>query len=112
MQDFSWPGNVRQLKNAIERLALMKADGVIELEDLSFIRDDSACEPNFKNVRLLLGCDDFDLPEVRLDFEALNDLVIRKALGKHNGNQTDTAAYLGISRRALQGRIKKMKGSR
>lgn len=112
LYDFSWPGNVRQLKNTMGRLALMKADGVIEMADLAFIRDDSACELKPQNDRLVLGCDHFDLPEERLDLEAFNDHVIRKALGKHDGNQTDTAAYLGISRRALQGRIKKMKGPR
>jgi DNA-binding NtrC family response regulator len=112
LYDFSWPGNVRQLKNTMGRLALMKADGVIEMADLAFIRDDSTCEPKPPNYRLVLGCDHFDLPEERLDFEAFNNQIIQKALAKHNGNQTDTAAYFGISRRALQGRIKKMKGPR
>lgn len=109
LTEYSWPGNVRQLKNAMERLALMKAEGKIEMADLIFIKDNTACEPNCKHERPVISRDDFDLPDEHFNFNSFKELVIRKALDKNLGNQTKTASYLGISRRALQGMINKIK---
>ena len=106
--DFSWPGNVRQLKNAMERLALMKTDGRIDIKDLSFICDLSLLEESPPGWRFVLGLDNFDLPAEGLNLETLTERIFRQALDKNKGNQTHTAEYLGISRRALQGRLKKM----
>jgi two-component system response regulator AtoC len=104
----SWPGNVRQLKNTVERLALMKSDGRIDAEDLSFIRDATSFEERGPGRTFVLGREDFDLPAGGLNLVALNDRIIRQALAKNKGNQTRTAEYLGISRRVLQGYIKKI----
>jgi len=106
--DFSWPGNVRQLKNAMEHLALMKADGHVDLKDLSYLQDLSPFEEIPLNRIFVLGRDSFDLPPEGLNLETLNERVIRQALDKKKGNQTRTAEYLGLSRRALQGRLKKI----
>jgi len=108
LMDFSWPGNVRQLKNAMERLALMKTDGRIDIKDLSFICDLSLLEESPPGWRFVLGLDNFDLPAEGLNLETLTERIFRQALDKNKGNQTHTAEYLGISRRALQGRLKKM----
>jgi DNA-binding NtrC family response regulator len=105
---FSWPGNVRQLKNAIEQLALMKTNDRIDVEDLSFIQDLTSSNDTAQTRQFILGDDGFDLPDAGLNLEALNERIIRQSLEKNKGNQTITAKYLGISRRALQGRLKKM----
>lgn len=106
--NFSWPGNVRQLKNAMEQLALMKTNDRIDVEDLSFIQDLTSLNDTAQTRRFVLGDDGFDLPEAGLNLEALNERIIHQSLEKNKGNQTITAKYLGISRRALQGRLKKM----
>jgi len=105
---FPWPGNVRQLKNGMERLALMKTDGRINIEDLSFIQDLTFLNNSPTNKRLVLGHDDLDLPAEGLNLDDFNKSIIRRALEENKGNQTLTAKYLGISRRTLQGRLKKM----
>jgi DNA-binding NtrC family response regulator len=105
---FSWPGNVRQLKNTMERLALMKTNDRIDVEDLSFIQDLTSLNDTAQTRRFVLGDDGFDLPEAGLNLEALDERIIHQSLEKNKGNQTITAKYLGISRRALQGRLKKM----
>jgi DNA-binding NtrC family response regulator len=109
LNEFPWPGNVRQLKNAMEHLALMKADGRVDTKDLPFLRDLSPIEEIPLSRPFVLGRDRFELPEERVDLEALNERIIRQALGKKGGNQTRTAEYLGLSRRALQGRLNRMK---
>lgn len=51
--DFIWPGNVRQLKNAMERLAILKMHGQVGVDDLSFIKDfvaDNVCVESSKPV--------------------------------------------------------------
>jgi DNA-binding NtrC family response regulator len=105
---FSWPGNVRQLKNCMERLALMKADGRVDREDLSFIQDLTSAEDVLPERPFVLGRDPFHLPAEGIDLDALNETIIRQALERHRGNQTRAAQYLGISRRTLQGRLRKM----
>ena len=107
LSEFTWPGNVRQLKNAMERLAVLKADGLVDIGDLTFIQDVAADPAALPLYGLPLGPDRFSLPDDRLDLEALNREIILKALEKYKGNQTLAAKYLGLSRRVLQGRIKK-----
>jgi DNA-binding NtrC family response regulator len=50
---------------------------------------------------------DFDLPEAGLDLEEWTDAVVVKALHMHQGNQSATARYLGISRNSLIYRMEK-----
>ena len=80
----------------------------VRAEDLSFVKDSTHPLDAGSDARPVLGEDDFILPEGKLEIEALNRRIIRKALEKNHGNKTRTAQYLGISRRVLQGRIKKM----
>jgi DNA-binding NtrC family response regulator len=115
MLRFSWPGNVRQLKNAMERLALMRSAGQIQVEDLAFVQDLEPEEWDEEAVAIsgkpVMGRDDFELPESGLDLAALDRWILEKALERCLGNQTRCAQYLGISRRVLQGRLKKMKAA-
>ncbi|MCE5264028.1 MAG: sigma-54 dependent transcriptional regulator [Deltaproteobacteria bacterium] len=107
---YPWPGNVRQLKNAAERLVLMQVSERADLDDLAFIRDGALGEKREEGASVL-GAGEFRLPEEGLDIEALNRRIIRMALEKHGGNRTRTAAYLGLSRRVLEGRLKKLTGA-
>ncbi len=109
LSTFDWPGNVRQLRNAMERLALFKSDGRIDVNDLSFIREMLSSQLCMPDSIPVLGRDQFLLPDDRFDVETFNQKIMKYALEKNNGNQTQTAQYLGISRRILQGRLKKMK---
>ncbi len=104
-----WPGNVRQLKNAMERLALMCPCDTVSSDDIALV-DDSGSAGKEVCVQKT-ACDPLDLtlPERELDLEALNAHIIRRALEKYNGNKTHTARYLRISRRVLQGKLEKMK---
>jgi len=106
---YSWPGNVRQLKNAMERLALLGPWDRVDDHALSFVEEMDGTPDLLESPKPVLGRDDFDLPGDHLDLEELNRTIIRKALNKHRGNQTRTAQYLRISRRVLQTRLKRMR---
>lgn len=86
--DYSYPGNVRELENIIERAMIMCKEKIIDQDSLSFFfkRDNG----NPKNETL----------------KEIEKETIKKYLIQNNGNRTRTAINLGISRRNLQSKIK------
>lgn len=109
--DYEWPGNVRELKNAMERLAILAHLGTIETADLAFIAKGPAKPAPLRGGSADLKQDSVQLPDGPIDLEALNQEIILKALQRHQGNQTRTAQYLGLSRRVLQGRLNRLKAA-
>jgi DNA-binding NtrC family response regulator len=105
---YPWPGNVRQLKNAMERIALLQPRDRVEVEDFTFIEDFVQEDAYKAGNPLQLEQDNFELPERQLDLEQLNGLRIKKALAKKHGNKTKTAQYLRMSRRVLQGKLARL----
>jgi len=96
--NYQWPGNVRQLENAIERIVLLSANSEVNLDVL----------PEYLKQRHLSG--EFlpvDLPDAGLDVEAVEKQLIVRALQKFGGNQTRAAQFLNMSRRAFSYRVKK-----
>jgi transcriptional regulator with GAF, ATPase, and Fis domain len=93
---FAWPGNVRQLQNEVRR-ALVLSDGVIDLEHLS---------PD------IAGRDPGDRGEIGLDLRRRTDLLertlVRQALEQTDGNLTQAAKILGLSRFGLQKMVKRL----
>ena len=79
--------------------------------DLTFDSDPPAASPLDTPGLTTAGATEFNLPDNKLDLEALNRDIVLRALEKHGGNQTRTARYLGLTRRILQGRLKTMGGS-
>jgi DNA-binding NtrC family response regulator len=90
---YDYPGNVRELENAIERAVTLSEDGVIVASDLP----PSLREPT---VRLLREGEAFPYSET-LSLTQLEAEHIRRALGHFAGNTTRTARSLGISRSTL-----------
>ena len=85
----AWPGNVCELKNAIERASLLCSDGVIQARDLALVPQRAG--------------------GVRLPAEAEPDKpMIEAALQKARGVISQAAADLGLSRQALYRRMEKM----
>jgi transcriptional regulator with GAF, ATPase, and Fis domain len=93
---FAWPGNVRQLENEIRR-ALVLSDGVIDRDQLS-AELAGATAPAARETGL----------NVRLRVDGLETELVREALGRTRGNQTQAAKLLGLSRFGLQKMIKRL----
>ena len=98
LSNYSFPGNVRELENLIERMVVLSdADTLTVIDVPDYITQPSQ---TFGNVK-------FELPAESISLEDVERDLIRSALEKHNGNQSQTARYLGITRSALIYRMEK-----
>ena len=95
---YSWPGNIRELQNVIER-ALIVCQGA-EIQPVHFPKDLLNSLENTTAPVINLTEGGFSLGE-------LEKHLIIKAMEKHNYNQTKVAKYLGISRPTLLYRLQK-----
>jgi DNA-binding NtrC family response regulator len=87
---YSWPGNVRELEHTIERAVLMCRTEQIQPADLGLGQQRAAAQ---------------NLEELSL--EAVETILIRKALQRFQGNVSQAAEALGLSRGALYRRMEK-----
>jgi DNA-binding NtrC family response regulator len=93
-QRFHWPGNVRQLRNLIERLVITCRASTIQESDLpDFLHQYAKVTPGFQVV-----------PGMSL--AEMEKLLIRQTLTHVTSNREEAARILGISRRALQYKLK------
>ena len=98
LSNYQWPGNVRQLENAIERIVLLSEDPEVTLDVLPEFLKQGRSGAEFLPV---------NLPDAGLDVEAVEKQLILQALRKFGGNQTRAAQFLNMSRRAFAYRLKK-----
>jgi transcriptional regulator with PAS, ATPase and Fis domain len=94
MANYSWPGNVRELQHAIERAVIMSNGHILSPEDFFF--SPAKQDKDRSGIQL----DDFHLEEVE-------KILIRKVLQKYNGNITQAANELGLTRSSLYRRLEK-----
>jgi DNA-binding NtrC family response regulator len=87
--DHPWPGNVRELEHTMERAVLMSRGSRILAADL-----------NLQSGRSSNSIDEMSL-------EAVENVLIRKALARHSRNVSQAAEALGLSRGALYRRMEK-----
>lgn len=95
---YPFPGNVRELENLIERMVVLSDGAEITLADVP--GNVTAPTQSIGNVR-------FELPAENISLDEVEREIIRYALAMHNGNQSQTARYLGITRSALIYRMQK-----
>ena len=93
---YHWPGNVRELENVIERSVLLASGPRVEADDVKIEMGGSRNRP-------ALATDAF-LPE-GMTLDQYEQSILREALRRANGNKSQAARLLGLSRNALRYRL-------
>jgi len=89
---YGWPGNVRQLYNALLQAAVMTDNEVINRQDITSAIGEMASDPAVNILEQPLG-EGFDLDE---HVNSLRSHYLRRAMDEANGNKTRAARLLGI----------------
>jgi DNA-binding NtrC family response regulator len=98
MMRYAWPGNIRELFSVIERAVVLAEDGKINPAVLPpEIRDDPGASPSRA----------FDLPSAGLDFEKLEESLLKQAVERSGGVHTRGAELLRMSYKTYTYRLKK-----
>lgn len=93
LKNYSWPGNIRELRNFCEHLVIMKQGQTITEKNLDSKFNSSFLSPiSYSSV---------------LSIEENEKILLQNALTQAQGNRTKAAEILGISRRTLQRKLEK-----
>ena len=99
LEDYAYPGNVRQLESALERAILLCENDTLTLEDLP---------PEMTQMTASSASGDlFKLPPEGVNFEDVERSLIMQAMGRTDNNITKSAKLLGLTFRTLQYRLEK-----
>ncbi|WP_394832857.1 sigma 54-interacting transcriptional regulator [Pendulispora rubella] len=99
--EYAWPGNVRELENTIERAMVLADRNVLDCTDFPD-RLREAMDP----LQAHLASGELSIKKT---MHVIEEMLIRRALQKTNGNRTRAAAILEISHRTLLYKIKDYK---
>jgi DNA-binding NtrC family response regulator len=103
LMGYHWPGNVRQLENTIERAVALSEGPMIDAGDIHLDAAGRSAAANASGS----GAGNTFLPE-GMTLEQWEDEMIREALRRANGNKSQAARLLGLSRNALRYRLGKL----
>jgi DNA-binding NtrC family response regulator len=96
LQAYPWPGNIRELRNAVERAMLLTNGDWLEPGDFPLVTTTAAASDA-----------GFQLPANGVNLESLERSLVLQALERCGGNQTRAAALLGMNRDQIRYRIEK-----
>ncbi|MEO6392661.1 MAG: sigma-54 dependent transcriptional regulator [Pyrinomonadaceae bacterium] len=112
--NYRWPGNVRQLQNAMERAAALTGSaGEIHLSDLPEEVREAACGGMLPNMHRVPRLIEAPIPDQGLNFEAIVSQVERelllRSLSQAGGNKMRAAKLLNMKRTTFVEKLKRLK---
>ncbi len=108
LMGYSWPGNVRELRNAIERAVLLSDSDKINIDDFSNLIRTTQIEfqDNISSEKIPNNVVRMDINYGTTGLRKLEKHYAREVLKRLNGNKTQAARLLGISRPKLDTLLK------
>jgi transcriptional regulator with GAF, ATPase, and Fis domain len=110
MNNYYWKGNVRELRNVIERVVLLESNDIISKESLSFLKSPTTSIQisGKQTIELADGQHFLQISKTGAPMgNVMRDLIVQ-TLKITNGNQIKAAKILGISRAKLRYRIEQL----
>ena len=101
LQNYNWPGNIRELQNVVERAFILRNGEEIGTESLGLVTDTGAMAEQGPDFNL------FTIPNEGISLEEVEKGLIRSALQKSGGNRSEAARLLKIPRHVLIYRLEK-----
>lgn len=102
LMNYNWPGNIRELENLVERLAILKGNGIVDVVDLP---------EKYRKMQVEADPSRLEIPETGVDFnsavDAYENALIMRALEKTGWNRNQAALMLKLNRTTLVEKIKK-----
>ena len=116
LTSYSWPGNIRELENAMQRAALLSPNVLLEAEDFEDLTEEGTSERSDSSLEGLIA-KKLKNSLAQMDFQEMDNLydmvlhqmerpLINIVLERTRGNQVRTAEILGINRNTLRKKIK------
>ena len=100
-----WIGNVRELRNVIERAVLFETGSILGLDSIGIVNPSrnsgSSSTYDFEDLK------DLSIPPAGILLENIERTLIEKAMEQSGGNKTQAAKLLGLSRETMKYRLKK-----
>ena len=104
LEAYSWPGNIRELKNVLERMIVLgPQEGPITLDSLP--RDIAPKATSTTNTSISTE----DITDLESYMQEMEFSIIKSVYEREDSNQVKTAESLGLKRGTLQYKLKKMK---
>lgn len=105
LQNISYPGNVRELKHLVTRVAVYSEKGIIERSDIEAQREHSEPIQTANRFVPQFTYSEMDFRNARINFEKE---YLKKALESNNGNITATARAIGMAQSNLSRKLKEL----
>ncbi len=103
LTDYEWPGNIRELRNIIERIVLLYDEIELRTEHLSLLNQGQRYEDTDDKFVLVPGA--FKLPETDFNLREIELEVVKLALKRFKNNKSKTAQFLGLTLSAMRSRL-------
>jgi len=102
MKSYRWKGNIRELRNVMERVVLLCEDHILSEHHFGFLLDSKGSEEETNDNFIM------QIPTKGVKIDYVTKILIQKTLKITNGNQVKAAKVLGLSRSKLRYRMEQL----